>query len=85
MMLFERRAQLVAHGGQKVALQAVHFVEPHVGLGQFVDLDVQIVVDVLQLFLAGGQLAQHAVEGRGQLLEFVAGVNVGPQAECRRG
>ena len=33
----ERRAQLVAHRGQEVALQPVHLVEPHVGLGQLVE------------------------------------------------
>ena len=51
MMLFERRAQLVAHRGQEVALQPVHFVEPHVGLGQLVDLVVEVGVHLPQLLL----------------------------------
>ena len=47
----ERRAQLVAHRGQEVALEPVHLVELHVGLGQLVEPVVQLVVDVPQLAL----------------------------------
>ena len=74
----ERRAQLVAHGGQKIALEAVHLVEPHVGLGQLVEPVVQLVVDVAQLALLAQKLPQHAVERRGQLFELVARANLGP-------
>ena len=38
----QRRAQFVAHAGQKVALDAVHFVQLHVGLGQLVHFAVQV-------------------------------------------
>jgi len=68
----------VAHRGQEIALQRVHFVEPHVGLGQLVHFAVQAGVDLAQLFLGGDQVPQHAVESRGQLLELVAGADVGP-------
>ncbi len=77
----QRSAQLVAHRGQEVALHGVHLVQPHVGLGQFVDLAVQGRVDLAEFLLGGDQVAQHAVEGDGQLLEFVAGVDVRPQGD----
>ena len=74
----KRRSQFVAHGGEEIALEHVQFVEPHVHLGQLVDLAVQVGVDLPQFFLDGGQVAQHAVEGHGQFLEFVAGMDIGP-------
>ena len=67
--------------GKKIALQAIHLVQPHVGLGQLVDLDVEVAVDLLQLFLVVGQLAQHAIECRGQPLEFIARIEFGPQRQ----
>ena len=75
----QRRAQLVAHGGQEVALERVELVEPHVGLGQLVHFAVEVGVGLAQFLLRADQVAQHAVEGRGQLLELVAGVDVGPE------
>ena len=77
----ERGPQLVAHGGQEVALDAVHLVELHVQLGQLVDLAVQVDVHLPQLVLDGHEVAQHAVEGHAQGLELVAGVDLGPHRD----
>ena len=72
----ERRAQLVAHGGQEVALEAVRFVQGHVGLGQLVHLAVEVGVDLAQPVLHADQVAEHAVEGVAQVLELVAGLDL---------
>ena len=71
----------MAHGGQEVALHGVHLVKPHVGLGQLVYLAVQGGVDLAEFLLGGDEVAQHAVEGDGQLLELVAGVDLRPQGD----
>ncbi len=72
----ERRAQLVAHRRQEVALEPVHLEEGHVGLRQLVDLAVEVVVDLAQLLLHGDQVVEHAVEGVRELLELVAGLDL---------
>ena len=72
----ERRAQLVAHGRQEVALEPVHLEEGQVGLGQLVDLAVEVVVDLAQLLLHGDQVVEHPVEGVRELLELVAGLDL---------
>ena len=77
----ERRAQLVAHGRQEVALQAVHLEEGQVGLGQLVDLAVEVVVDLAQLLLHGDQVMKHAVEGMRELFELVAGLDLAADVE----
>ena len=77
----ERRSQFVAHSRQKIALQAVHFVQGHVGLRQLIDLAIEIGVHVPQFFLYGHQVPQHAVECAAQFLEFIAGLNIGPQLD----
>ena len=77
----QRRSQLVAHRREEIALEHVHFIEPHVDLRQFIDFAVEAGVDLPQFFLDGGQMPQHAVERHGQLLELVAGVDVGPQRD----
>ena len=81
----QRRAELVAHGGQEVALEHVHLVQPHVHLRQFIDLAVEIHVGLPQFVLNGDQRPQHAVEGRGEFLELVAGVDLGPQGDVAAG
>ena len=81
----ERRAQLVAHGGQEVALEAVHLVELHVELGQLIDLAVELGVGLPQLRLRLDEVPQHVVERRGQVLELVVGVDFGPLVEVARG
>ena len=68
----ERRAKLVAHRGEEIALQAVHLKQGHIGLGQLVDLAVEVAIDLTQLLLHRDQIVQHAVEGMRKLLEFVA-------------
>ncbi len=75
----ERRAQLVAHGRQKIALQAIHFVQPHVRLRQFIHLLVQLGVGMLQLVLRAHQMPHHFVERHGHIFEFVGRVNFGPR------
>ena len=80
----QRRAQLVAHRGQEVALEAVHLVELHIHLGQFVHLDVEVGVDLAQFILDRDQVQEHAVEGHAQGFELVAGAEVGPlRRYCR--
>jgi thiamine pyrophosphate-dependent acetolactate synthase large subunit-like protein len=49
----ERSAELVAHRGQEVALQAVEFVELEVRLSELIDLAVEVDVDVPKLILRG--------------------------------
>ena len=81
----QRRAELVAHGGQEVALDRVHLVQPHVHLGQFIDLAVEVHVGLPQLLLNGDERPQHAVEGRREFLEFIAGMDLGPQINVAAG
>ena len=81
----ERRAQLVAHGRQEVALEAIHLEESQVGLGQLVDLLVQVVVHLAQRLLHGNQVVKHAVERVRKLLEFVAGLDLAANREPARG
>jgi hypothetical protein len=77
----QRRAQFVAHRGQEVALNAVHVIELHVGLGKLVHLAVQIGVHIAEFLLDGYQVVEHAVEGDGQGLELVARVNLRPKRD----
>ena len=72
----ERRAQFVAHGGQEVALEAVRFVQGQVGLGQLIDLAIEVGVDLAQTVLHADEVAQHAVEGMAEVLELVAGLDL---------
>ena len=72
----ERRAQLVAHGGQEVALEAVGLVQGQVGLGQLVHLAVEVGVHLAQAVLHADEVAQHAVEGVAEVLELVAGLDL---------
>ena len=80
----QRRAQLVAHRGQEVALEPVHLEEGHVGLGQLVDLAVEVVVHLAQLLLHGDQVVEHPVEGVRELLELVAGLDLAADVELAR-
>ena len=66
-------------------LSSIHLVQPHVQLRQLVDLAVEIHVGLPQFLLDGDQRPQHAVESRGQLLELVAGVDLGPQGDIAAG
>ena len=77
----ERRAQLMAHRGQEVALEAVRFVQGQVGLGQFVHLAVEVGVDLAQLILHVDEVAEHAIESMAQILEFVAGLDLAADVE----
>ena len=81
MMRVERRAQLVAHHGQKLAFQPVHFIQLHVESGPVRRPSSSDSSWRSQLFLDGGQVAQHAVERGCQILELVAGVDFGPQRD----
>ena len=73
----ERRSQFVAHGCQEVALEPIHLVEVHIGLGQLVDLGIEITVDLEQLVLRVNEPSQHAIEGCAEILKLIAGVNLG--------
>ncbi len=77
----QRRAQLVADVGQEFALEPVGFVERDVGLGELAELQIQRLVDGAELFVAGFEIGQHRVEGFGELLEFVAGADVGADVQ----
>ena len=81
----ERRAQLVAHRGQEVALEPVRFVQGQVGLGQFVDLAIEVGVHLAPLVLHADEVAQHAVEGMAQVLELVAGLDFAADIELAGG
>src|SRR5262249_39039948 len=72
----ERSAQLVAHGGQKVALELVRFIQGEVGVGQLVNLAVEVAVDLAEPILHGDEVAEHAVEGVAEILELVAGLDL---------
>ena len=72
----ERGAQLVAHAGQELALEAVALEEPDVGLGELADLEVEALVHRAKLGLAALDLVEHRVEGLGELLELVAGLDL---------
>ncbi len=77
----ERGPELVAHRGQEVALDPVHLIEGHVGLGKLVDLQVEVTIHVAKLLLHGDEVVEHPVEGVGKLLELVAGLDAGPNVE----
>ncbi len=81
----ERRAQLVAHGGEEVALEAVRLVQGHVRLGQLVHLAVEVGVDLAPLVLHADEVAQHAVEGMAEVLELVAGLDFAADVELAGG
>ena len=81
----QRRAQFVAHGRQEVALEAVRFVKSHVGVGQFIDLAVEVGVQALIAFLHAHQVAEHAVEGVAEVFKFVAGLNFRTDVQLARG
>ena len=81
----ERRAQLVAHGGQEVALEAVGLEQGQVGLGQLVDLAVEVGVDLAQAVLHVHEVAQHAVEGVAEVLELVAGLDLAADVQFAGG
>ena len=78
------RAQLVAHGGQEIALEPVRFVQGHVGLGQLVHLAVEVGVDLAPLVLHADQVAEHAVEGVAEVLELVAGLDFAADIQFAR-
>ncbi len=81
----QRRAQLVAHGGQEIALESVGFVQRQVGLGQLVDLAVEVGVDLAQAVLHVDEVAQHAVEGVAEVLELVAGLDLAADVQFAGG
>ena len=54
----ERRAQLVAHGGEEFAFEAVHLVELHVEVGQLIDFVVELGVGLVQLALRLDEVAR---------------------------
>ena len=74
----ERRAELVAHRGEEVALEPVHFVEPHVRLGELVEPLIEFAFALLELALLAEELPQHAVERGAEFLELIAGADDGP-------
>ena len=66
----------MAHGGQEVALDLVEFVKCQVGLGQFVDLLIQVTIHISQFLLHGHQVMQHPVERVREFFKLVTGVNL---------
>ena len=66
----------MAYSGQKVAFDAVEFMERKVGLSQFIHLAVEVAVDLPKGLLHGHQVMEHPVEGVRKLFEFVAGLNL---------
>ncbi|MGC4097829.1 MAG: hypothetical protein QM706_11995 [Nitrospira sp.] len=77
----ERRSQLVAHVGQKFALQPVHLMKLHIQVSQLIDLVVKLGVGVAQLPLRLDEMHEHLVERDGQVFKFIVGMNVGPLFE----
>ena len=73
------------HVGQELALYPVGLVEGHVGLGQFVEFQVQRAVgglEFLLLFLYG---SQHIVETLTQSLHLVAALDLAPDVQVSLG
>ena len=70
-----RRADLVAHVGQEIALGAAAFFGPILGLGQLRgalrDLFLEVLLVALQLEVAGLDLRQHVVERGDQDAELL--------------
>lgn len=81
----ERGAEFVAHGGHEVAFEIVHLEEGEVDLGEFVDLTVEIAVDLPEFLLNGDEVTEHAVEGVAEFLEFVASTDVRSEIEVAAG
>ena len=71
----------MAHGRQKIALEAIHLEKSQVGLGELVDFLVEVVVHLAQRLLHGDQVVKHPVEGVRKLLEFVAGFDLAANRE----
>jgi hypothetical protein len=49
-----------------------------IGAGEFVDLPIEALVDLLKLLLGVDEAAEHAIEGDAEVLELVRGVDLGP-------
>ena len=71
----------MAHRRQEFILDVVQLVQPQVDASQFIDLAVEVAVHAAQLFLHGHQMPQHSIEGVTELLEFVAGADIGAHVE----
>ena len=81
----EGGAELVADVGEELVLEAVGLVEGDVAFGQLADLGVEDLVGLPQLLGVVGQVDEHGVEGLGELLELVAGDDVGADVEVAGG
>ncbi|MCX5660620.1 MAG: hypothetical protein NTW19_12995 [Planctomycetota bacterium] len=77
----ERGAQLVRDVGEEFALDLVGLVERDVGLRELAELQVEALVDGAELVLVGAERLEHVVEDVGELLELIAGVDVGADVE----
>ena len=75
----------MAHRGQEVALEPVHLEQGEVRLRQLVDLAVEVVVDGSEFLLHGHEVVEHPVEGVRQLLELVAGLDLGADGQLAGG
>ncbi len=75
----------MAHGGEEVALEPVHLEQGEVGLGELVDLLVEVRIDLAELLLHGDKVVEHAVEGVRQLLELITGVDLAADVELAGG
>ena len=75
----------MTHGREEIALEPVRFVQGHVGLRQLIDLEVEIGIHFAQTVLHADQIAQHAVEGVTEILEFVAGLDLAAHIELAGG
>ena len=81
----QRRSQLVAHVGQKLAFEAVHFVKLHVEVCQLIDLVVELDVGIFQLAVSFDEVNEHLIERVGEVFEFVVGVDVGSLIQVAAG
>jgi hypothetical protein len=77
----EGRAEFVGDIGEELALEAAGAVEGVVGLGEVVELDVHGGVHGAELGLLGLELVEHEVEGLGELLELVVGIDLASDIE----
>ena len=69
---------------RKSLLSRFDSIQGHVRLGQFIDLAVEVGVDLAPLILHVDEVAQHAVERMAQVLELVAGLDFAADIELAR-
>ena len=66
----------MAHRGEKVALETIHLIQVHVGLGELIHLGVEVAIYLSQLVLGVHQPPEHAIECRAEVFKLIPCMNL---------